>query len=34
MLINNDDDEEEHFHISFHKEYYTRSFMQQLLSAY
>lgn len=30
MLINNDvDDEEEHSHISFHKECYTHSFMQQ-----
>lgn len=33
MLINNDvGDEEECFHISFHKEYYTHSFIQQTFS--
>ena len=33
--MNNDvDDEEEYFYISFHKEYYTGSFMQQLLGDY
>lgn len=32
MLINNDADNEEYSRISFHKEYYTHSFMQQMFT--